>query len=191
MSNSSSLTSVVAKRYAGSLFDLAVEDKCVDAVEQELISVSKLIDKNQDVQRLIFSPVFSRDEQIKAISALCDAAGLKAKGAKLLVGNFLKVIAGHRRLFALPGIIGAFHQRAAQSRGEISAEVISAHALTSAQEKELKTVLKNVAGKDVRLHVTVDSAILGGLIVRLGSRQIDTSLLTKLSSLKLALKEVG
>ncbi|EJF91486.1 F0F1 ATP synthase subunit delta [Bartonella tamiae] len=191
MSNTSSHISVVAKRYAGALFDLAHEAKCVDDVEKELSSCLSLIESNSDLKRFIFSPVFSTKEQVNAVSALCEKFGLKGKGAAALVRNFLKVVAANRRLFDLPGIFDAFYQLAALSRGEISAEVTSARALTAAQEKELKATLKNVAGKDVRLNMIVDSKILGGLIIRLGSRQIDTSLATKLSSLKLALKEVG
>ena len=132
------------------------------------------------------SPVFSTDDQVKAIGAIA------AKGKLgVLVSNFLKVAAGNRRLFAIPGMITAFRRIAAEHRGETSAEVTSAHALTPAQEKELKDTLKGVAGKDVAFTVAVDPSLLGGLIVKMGSRQIDTSLRTKLSSLKLSLKEVG
>ena len=112
-------------------------------------------------------------------------------GISGLLANFLKVVARNRRLFALPGMIKAFRIIAAKQRGEISAEVTSAHALDAAQETELKAALKSVTGKDVAVNVTVDASILGGLIVKVGSRQIDTSLRTKLSTLKLALKEVG
>ncbi|RVI06116.1 F0F1 ATP synthase subunit delta, partial [Sinorhizobium meliloti] len=101
------------------------------------------------------------------------------------------VVARNRRLFVLPGIIKAFRLLAARHKGEITADVTSAHALTLAQEIELKAALKGVTGKDVAVNVTVDPSILGGLIVKVGSRQIDTSLRTKLSTLKLALKEVG
>ncbi|WP_297326972.1 F0F1 ATP synthase subunit delta [uncultured Bartonella sp.] len=191
MSKSSSFTSAVAERYAASLFDLAREAKCVDAVEQELTSCLSLIESNSDLKRLVFSPVFSSVEQEKAVAALCKAAGMNKNAASHYVGNFLCVVAANRRLFVLPAIVAAFHVMAANFRGEISAEVVSAQELTSAQEKELKVTLKTVAGKDVNLRATVNPDILGGLIVRLGSRQIDTSLLSKLSSLKLALKEVG
>jgi F-type H+-transporting ATPase subunit delta len=139
-----------------------------------------------DLQRLIESPVFSADDQFKAIAGVADAAGISG-----LVGNFLRVIAQNRRLFALPGMIKAFRRMAAEQRGETAAEVTSAHALTPAQETELKAALKSVAGKDVAIAVTVDPSLLGGMVVRMGSRQIDTSLKTKLASLKLALKEVG
>ena len=108
-----------------------------------------------------------------------------------LAGNFLRVVAKNRRLFAVPAMIKAFREIAAEARGEVTAEVTSAHALTPAQEAELKAALKSVAGKDVAIAVTVDPSLLGGLVVKVGSRQIDTSLKTKLNSLKLALKEVG
>ncbi len=123
---------------------------------------------------------------MKAISAIADKAGIQG-----LVANFLKVVASNRRLFAVPGMIRAYRVIAARHRGEISAEVTSAHALSAAQQNELKVALKGVTGKDVAIAVTVDPSILGGLIVKVGSRQIDTSLRTKLSTLKLALKEVG
>ena len=130
--------------------------------------------------------LFSAEDQLRAISAILDKAGIKG-----LVGNFLRVVAQNRRLFAVPGMIRAFRQIAAEARGEVSADVISAHALSAAQENELKAALKSVAGKDVTVNLTVDPSILGGLVVKMGSRQIDTSLKTKLNSLKLALKEVG
>ena len=110
---------------------------------------------------------------------------------KGLAGNFLRVVADNRRLFAVPAMIKAFRKIAAEARGETAAEVTSAHALSPAQEAELKAALKGVAGKDVAIAVTVDPSLLGGLVVKMGSRQIDTSLKTKLASLKLALKEVG
>src|SRR5690606_25693960 len=108
-----------------------------------------------------------------------------------LVANFLQVVARNRRLFAVPSMIRAFREIAARRRGETAAEVVTAHRLTAQQESELKAALKKVAGRDVTLNVTVDPSLLGGLIVKIGSRQLDTSLKTKLNSLKLALKEVG
>ncbi|MGH6807765.1 MAG: F0F1 ATP synthase subunit delta [Ensifer adhaerens] len=186
VADTSQLISGVAERYASSLFDLAVEAGSVEAVGADLTRVQALIDGSDDLKRLIVSPVFSADDQFKAISAIVAKAGISG-----IVGNFLKVVARNRRLFALPGMIKAFRLIAARHRGEISADVTSAHALTAAQETELKATLKGVTGKDVTVNVTVDPSILGGLIVKVGSRQIDTSLRTKLSTLKLALKEVG
>ena len=108
-----------------------------------------------------------------------------------LTGNFLQVVAANRRLFVLPGMIRSFRQMAAAHRGEVEAEVTSAHALTDEQRRELAETLGRYAGKTVTMRESVDPSILGGLIVKIGSRQIDTSLRTKLNSLKLALKEVG
>ena len=186
VADTSPLISGVAERYASSLFELALEAGKVDAVSAALNGFDALIGESEDLKRLVQSPVFTAEDQVNAITAIADKAGFDA-----LVVNFLKVVAGNRRLFALPGMIKAFAQIAAAHRGEITADVTSAHALTAEQETELKAALKSVTGKDVTLVVTVDPAILGGLIVKVGSRQIDTSLRTKLSTLKLALKEVG
>ena len=186
MAQSSSPISGVAERYAGSLYELAAEAKAVDRVEADLDRFAELIDGSDDRRRLIGSPVFGAEEQFRAIDAIVARAGIGG-----LAGNFLRVVARNRRLFAVPGMIRAFRRIAAEQRGEVAAEVTSAHALSAAQETELKAALKQVAGKDVAFAVTVDPSLLGGLIVKIGSRQIDTSLKTKLNSLKLALKEVG
>ncbi len=186
MAQSNSPISGVAERYAGSLFELAAQSNAVAEVERNLERFEELLNGSSDLDRLIKSPVFSAEDQLKAISAIADKAKIGG-----LVGNFLRVVAKNRRLFAVPGMIRAFRRIAAEQRGEIAAEVTSAHALTPAQETELKATLKSVANKDVSIAVTVDPSLLGGLIVKMGSRQIDTSLKTKLNSLKLALKEVG
>jgi F-type H+-transporting ATPase subunit delta len=186
VAKSSSPISGVAERYARSLFDLAAEANSVPAVEADLASFETMLGDSADLDRLIKSPVFSSDDQFKAISAILDKAGISG-----LAANFLRVVAGNRRLFAVPAMIAAFRRIAAEARGEASAEVTVAHALTAEQEQELKGALKAIAGKDVTLSVSVDPSLLGGLIVKMGSRQIDTSLKTKLNSLKLALKEVG
>ena len=184
MAQSGSLISGVAERYAGSLYELAREGQAVEQVERDLAGVERMISESADLKRLIASPVFSAEDQYKAIDAIASRAGIGG-----LVGNFLRVAAQNRRLFALPGMITAFRRIAAEKRGETTAQVTSAHDLSPAQQTELKSALREVAGKDVSLTVTVDPSLLGGLVV--GSRQIDTSLKTKLNSLKLALKEVG
>jgi F-type H+-transporting ATPase subunit delta len=186
VAQSASPVTAVAKRYAGSLFDLALESKSIAAVEKDLGRLEALIHGSADLGRLMTSPVFSADEQVKAVGAICAKAKITG-----LVANFLRVTARNRRLFSVAGMITAFRQFAAEHRGEIAADVTSAHALSAAQEKELKDTLKSVAGKDVAFKVAVDPSLLGGLVVKMGSRQIDTSLRTKLSSLKLSLKEVG
>lgn len=180
------MISGVAGRYAGSLYELAAEAKQLAAVEKDFVAIEKMIASSPELTRLIESPVFSADEQLRAIGAIADKAGIKG-----MTGNFLRVVAKNRRLFAIPSIIAAFRQIAAEARGEVAADVTSAHSLTAAQQAELKTALKGVAGKDVSINLTVDPSLLGGLVVKIGSRQIDTSLRTKLNSLKLALKEVG
>jgi F-type H+-transporting ATPase subunit delta len=186
VADSSQSVSGVAERYASSLLALALEDGEVPQVAAALDNFQAMIDGSTDLQRLIKSPVFSADEQLKAVDAILTKAGITG-----LAANFIKVTASNRRLFAVPGMIKAFREIHARHRGEISADVTTAHALTAAQETELKAALKGVTGKDVTINVAVDPTILGGLIVKLGSRQIDTSLRTKLSTLKLSLKEVG
>ncbi|SIQ66889.1 ATP synthase F1 subcomplex delta subunit [Rhizobium sp. RU35A] len=186
VADTSQRTSGVADRYASSLFELSLEAGAIDQVRADLDRFQAMIDESDDLKRLIASPVFSSGDQARAIVALCEKAGIQG-----LVANFLKVVAANRRLFALPGMIRAYRDAVARHRGEVTAEVVSAHALSAAQEEELKSALKGVTGKEVAVDVTVDPSILGGLIVKVGSRQIDTSLRTKLSTLKLALKEVG
>ena len=182
----SSSVSGVAERYASALFDLARDQDSLAQVESELQSVTAMLDESEDLRRLVHSPAFSADDQFSAISALADRAGIGG-----LTGNFLRLVAKNRRLFALPGIITAFRDMAANHRGEVTAEVTSAHPLSDAQTGELKAALKEKLGKDVTLHTRVDPALLGGLVVRVGSRMIDTSLRTRLMTIKTQLKEVG
>jgi F-type H+-transporting ATPase subunit delta len=186
VADSSQSVSGVAERYASSLFALALEEGNVAEVASALDGFQGLIEGSEDLQRLIKSPVFSASEQLGAVTAILDKAGISG-----IAANFVKVAASNRRLFAVPGMIRAFREIYARHRGEISADVTAARPLTAEQETELKAALKGVTGKDVTINVAVDPAILGGLIVKLGSRQIDTSLRTKLSTLKLSLKEVG
>ena len=186
VADASQVISGVAERYASSLFELALEGGTIDAVAADLNRFQAMIDESDDLKRLVQSPVFTAEDQVKAISVIGEKAGFNA-----LVLNFLKVVASNRRLFAVPGMVAAYRQIAARHKGEITADVTSAHALSAEQETELKAALKGVTGKEVSISVTVDPSLLGGLIVKIGSRQIDTSLRTKLSTLKLALKEVG
>ncbi|KQT66010.1 MULTISPECIES: F0F1 ATP synthase subunit delta [unclassified Aureimonas] len=186
MATSSSPVSGVAERYALSLFELARDEGSVDAVESELAAFGGLIEDNADFRRLVLSPSFTSEEQLAAITGVVAET---RPGA--LTGNFLKVIAANRRLFALPAMIRSFKAMASAHRGEIQADVTSAQALNDAQRTELREALGAYAGKSVTMHESVDPSILGGLVVKIGSRQIDTSLRTKLNSLKLALKEVG
>lgn len=183
--NSSSFSGITA-RYASALFELALAEKKLGPVEKDLNRFDKLLSGSADLQRLVNSPVFTADDQLKAITAILTKAKITG-----LVGNFVKTVASNGRLFAMSGMLSAFQSLVAEHKGEASADVTVAKALTPAQTKELKAALKASVGKDVAINATIDPSILGGMIVKVGSRQIDTSLRTKLSSLKLSLKEAS
>jgi F-type H+-transporting ATPase subunit delta len=182
----SSSVSGVAERYASALFDLARDASSIERIEGELKTVSGMLDGSPDFRRLVESPVFSAEEQEKAVGAVADKAEITG-----LAGNFLRLVARNRRLFALPGIIRAFRDMAAKHRGEATAEVTSAYPLSEDQVASLKAALKAKLGKDVALQARVNPALLGGLVVKVGSRMIDTSLRTRLMNVKTQLKEVG
>ena len=186
MADTTSLVSGVAERYANALFELALEGGAIDAAESDLKRLASLIEESADLKRLLRSPVFSADDQYRAVAAVLERAEIGG-----LVANLVKVVAKNRRLFAVPDMITAFGQLIARHRGEVSAEVTSAEPLTDKHLSELKAALKATLGKDVALKTEVDPSLIGGLIVKVGSRMIDGSLRTKLNSLKLAMKEVG
>lgn len=176
----------VAGRYASALFDLASEQKQLAAVEQDMARMAGFLETSADLRNMVRSPVLSADEQGRAIAGLGEKAGLSPLGV-----NFLKLLARNRRLFALDDIIKAFRQIIARHRGEIDADVISAHPLSEAQRNALVDTLKaSAGGKNVKIHTHVDPALLGGLVVKMGSRMIDSSLRTKLDNLKTRMKEV-
>jgi F-type H+-transporting ATPase subunit delta len=176
----------VAGRYATALFELALEENALDQVEQDLNRFNQALDAVEDLRRLVMSPVFTADEQQRAMAAVLDE--VKIEG---LTANFLKLVAKNRRLFASPEMIKAFRALLANHRGQTSAEVISAAPLEEGQVRALQTALKAALHKDVQLEQRTDPSLLGGLIVRVGSRMVDNSLRTKLNSLKTVMKEVG
>jgi F-type H+-transporting ATPase subunit delta len=176
----------VAGRYAAALFDLAKESSKVSEVEADLVKFQSLLDMSDDLKSMVRSPVIAAEDQAKAISAVLAKAGIGG-----LAANFFKMIAGNRRLFAVQDMIKAFRAIAAKERGEVTAEVVSAVALSDAQTAELKQTLKASVGKDVTLNASVDPSLLGGLIVKVGSRMVDSSLRTKLQSLKTQLAGAG
>jgi F-type H+-transporting ATPase subunit delta len=186
VAGSTTRTSGVAERYANALFELALDQNTLPAVEADLTNLAAIIDESADLKRLVRSPVFSASEQSRAIDAVLAKAGIGG-----VVANFVKVATANRRLFAVPEIITAFKRHAAKHRGEIAAEVTSAEPLSDKHVTDLKAALKASLGKDVALDTHVDPSLIGGLIVKVGSRMIDGSLRTKLNSLKLAMKEVG
>lgn len=176
----------VPGRYATALFELAQDTKSVDKVGADLATFQKLLDESPDLKRLVRSPVFSAKDQIAALTAVAQSAGID--GTAL---NFLKLVAQNRRLFAVEGMIKAYKALVAAQKGEVQAEVVSAEPLSDKHVAELKAALKAKIGQDVQLQTRTDPAILGGLIVKVGSRMIDTSLRTKLQNLKIAMKGTG
>jgi F-type H+-transporting ATPase subunit delta len=176
----------VAGRYATALFELARDEKSVDSVKADLDNFEALIAESADLARLVRSPVFTADAQVKALSAVLDRAGIGGTTAK-----FLKVLTANRRLFTVRDVIRGFLTLVARFKGEATAEVTVAEQLSEKNLEALKGALKTVTGKDVDLKVKVDPAIIGGLVVKLGSRMIDSSLRTKLNSIKHAMKEAG
>jgi F-type H+-transporting ATPase subunit delta len=165
------------------LYELAEQQNEVAKVEKDLDTFQSILDQSPDLLRLVRSPVFGSDDQVKAVGAVLAKAGITGTA-----GNFIKLLARNRRLFAVADIIKAYKATAAKARGEVAAEVTSAHPLTAAQLEALRDTLKASAGKSISLDTKVDPALLGGLVVKIGSRMIDSSLRTKLQTLKVAMK---
>jgi F-type H+-transporting ATPase subunit delta len=173
-------------RYANALFELGSEARATDEVAGLLDDFMAMMDSSDDLRRLVRSPVFSAEEQTNAIMAVLARAGIGG-----LAANFIGLVAKNRRLFALPDMIRGFRALVAEARGEVTAEVTSAETLSAAQKKALAAELKKALGKDANISETVDPSLLGGLIVKVGSRMVDSSLKSKLNSLRIAMKEVG
>ncbi|HEX3342103.1 MAG TPA: F0F1 ATP synthase subunit delta [Pseudolabrys sp.] len=185
MAGEDPIISGMAGRYATALFELARDNKAVDAVKKDLDQFDALASGSADLNRLVRSPVFGADEQLKALSAILAKAGITG-----LAANFLRVITTNRRLFAVRDMIRAYRALVARHKGEVTAHVTVAEKLNDKNLDALKSALKSVTGgKDIDLDVEVDPAIIGGLIVKVGSRMVDSSLRTKLNSIKFAMKE--
>jgi F-type H+-transporting ATPase subunit delta len=176
----------MAGRYAAALFDLAKEERQLPQVEADLAAFQTMLDESADLRRLIRSPVIAADDQAKALGAVLTKAGASA-----LTANFFKLIARNRRLFAVADMVRDFRALLAHDRGEVSADVASAHPLTPEQFSALKDALRVQIGKDVQVNTRVDPALLGGLVVKVGSKMIDSSLRTKLNNLKVAMKGIA
>ena len=186
MSDTSTLTSSAAGRYATALFELAKEDNALEAVEADLTALEAALSESPDLGHLIASPIHTREEQGRALDAVAQKMGLGT-----LTRNVLGLMASKRRIFALPQLIANFQSLLADHRGEVTADVTAAAALSKAQTDALASKLKASVGRDVKLNVTVDEAIIGGLIVKVGSKMIDSSIASKLAGLHNAMKEVG
>lgn len=183
VANDETMTASVAGRYASALFDLAQEQNSIAAVEADLVKFDTMLSASDDLKAFVRSPILSADDQVRALGAVLAAAGITG-----VTTNFLQLVARNRRLFVVGDMVKTFRTLAARSRGEVAAEVTSAIPLSDAQSEALRAELKAMAGKNVVVAAKVDPSILGGLVVKMGSRMIDSSLKTKLSSLGSALK---
>jgi len=180
------IVSGVAGRYGTALFELALEANALDAVAADLDRFDALVGASADLARLVRSPVFSAEEQVKALTAVLDGTGIAG-----LAGQFLKLVASNRRLFAVRDMIDAYRALLANHKGEVTAEVTLADGPSDSQLAAIKEALAAVTKKDVKIDVRIDPAIIGGLIVKLGSRMVDNSLRTKLNAMKYAMKGIA
>jgi F-type H+-transporting ATPase subunit delta len=174
----------MAGRYATALFALASEANTIDAVKADLERFDALVTESADLTRLVRSPVYSAEQQGQALATVLQRAGIGG-----LAANFLKLVTANRRLFAVRDMIKAFRELVAQHNGEVTAEVTVAEKLKDEHVEALRAALKAVSGKDVDLDIKIDPALIGGLVVKLGSRMVDSSLRTKLNAIRHAMKE--
>lgn len=186
MSEPASISSGIAARYAAAVFDLAKESKALKGLEADTDALSAALAASADLKAMIASPVISRDDQARAIGAVAAKMNISE-----LLANTLQLMASKRRLFVLPQMLADLAARIAEEKGEVTAEVTSAAALSADQAKKLAATLKARVGKDVKLKTAVDESLIGGLVVKLGSTMIDTSVKAKLAALQNAMKEVG
>ena len=186
MSESASISTGIAGRYATAVFELAKDGNALDALESDISNLGSAILESADFRSLIHSPVYSRDVQGQAIGAIADKMGLSTT-----MSNTLKLMASKRRLFVLPQMLTSLSDLLDEEKGAVTAEVQSATAMTEDQKNTLAATLKNAVGKDVNMNITVDESLIGGLIVKVGSKMIDTSIRSKLMSLQNTMKEVG
>ncbi|MFD1195570.1 F0F1 ATP synthase subunit delta [Seohaeicola saemankumensis] len=186
MSEPASISSGIAARYATAVFELAKETKSVAKIEADLDAIESALSDSADFNALISSPIYSRDEQAAAIAAIAKKMGLTPT-----MTNVLGLMAAKRRLFVLPQLATALRSAIAEDKGEVTAEVTSAKALTKAQSDKLAKLLAGRTGKTVKIKAAVDESLIGGLVVKVGSKMIDTSIASRLNSLQNAMKEVG
>lgn len=186
MASDASVTGAIAERYATALYDLAEDAKALDDVAGDLKGVREMIAESGDLQRMIRSPLMKSADTAAAMGAVIEKAG-----ASDLTRRFVGVIARNRRLFALPAIIDTFLRQLAERRGEVTAEVTSAVKLKDDQVSSVTEALKKSVGAKVAVDLKVDPALIGGLVVKVGSRMVDSSVKTKLQKLQIAMKGIG
>lgn len=176
----------IAQRYATAVFEMAKDDKALGAVEKDIDSIEAALAESPELVEMIHSPLYSRAEMARAVAALASKMGLSPA-----MTGALGVMAEKRRLFALPQFLTALRAAIAADKGEISAEVTAAKAMTKAQQDKLAKALKASVGKDVKINLSVDESLIGGLVVKVGSKMIDSSILARLNALQNSMKEVG
>ena len=186
MSESSSISTGIAERYASAVFDLAKEAGELDKLESDVNAFNDALVESPDLRDLISNPVYSRSEQSSAIGAIAEKLGVSETMA-----NTLRLMASKRRLFVVPQLGRALLAMIREHKGEVIADVSTARELSDDQQAKLAATLKSSVGKDVKMNVTVDESLIGGLIVRVGSKMIDTSVRSKLAALQNTMKEVG
>ena len=184
MSEPASISSGIAKRYATAVFDLSKDAKGLKALETDIDAMSAALDSSEDLRNLISSPLYSRDEQGAAIAGVAK----KMKLSKTMA-NTMALMASKRRLFVVPQMVASLRTMIADEKGEVTADVVSATALTKAQSDKLAKTLKASIGSDVKINATVDETLIGGLVVKVGSKMIDTSIKSKLNALQNTMKE--
>ena len=186
VSEPASISTGIAARYATAIFELAKEDNALAALESDVDTLEAALADSADFRDLISSPIYLRDEQGAAVTAIARKAGLSQ-----IVTNTLALMASKRRLFVLPQLVRGLRDRIAAEKGDVTADVTAARALTKAQEEKLSKTLKARVGQDVKIKMAVDESLIGGLVVKVGSRMIDTSIRSKLAALQNSMKEVG
>jgi F-type H+-transporting ATPase subunit delta len=186
VSEPASISKGIADRYATAVFELAQADNQLDTLEADIDALDAALRDSAEFAGMVKSPLVARRDQQAAVAALSSAMGLSP-----LTGNTLALMASKRRLFVLPALIAQLREQIADARGIVTAEVASATALSDAQLKKLADTLRAKVGKDVKITSTVDETLIGGLVVKVGSRMIDTSIAAKLANLQQVMKEVG
>ena len=184
-SQTGTVVSGVAGRYASALFDLAREQRAIDAVAADLDRFEAMFRDSPDLQRLVKSPVFTAEEQERAVAAILDKAGIAG-----FAGNFIRLVAANRRLFALPDMIRAYRMLVSDHKGIVRAQVTVAEPPSERVLSDITSALRDVAKAEVDVDIRIDPNLIGGLVVKMGSRMVDASLRTKLNSIRLAMKEV-
>ena len=186
MSESASISSGIAERYATAVFEIVREEGNLSQLEGNLDDLSAALSDSADLRDLISSPLYGRDAQENAIGAIAEKMGLLPA-----LQNALRLMAQKRRLFVVPHMVTRLREMIAEEKGEVTADVKTATALSDAQRQKLAETLKASVGRDVKINATVDESLIGGLVVKVGSKMIDTSIRAKLNSLQNAMKEVG